>query len=291
MEQEVYVDLYFLINTSMDLLGLMLSAALLHRKVNRWRAILAASLGGLYAVVSLLLLWDGVIGFLTDCLAALMITAVAFPVSRKSAFGKRVGNLLGISAVYVLVSMLLGGVMTALYSALNRLELPFAALQGDGLSVWLFALLTLIAGIVTAKGGRFLGLAQKTKRVTVHAVLFGKPITLFAMVDSGNLCRDPISGKSVIVADLEKLSPILPPELRRACESGNYTGWLSTYQNSRVTRPVPTRTANGESLLLAIVPDRLTLDTGKEVYEASYLIAPAPLGESARGFDALIASD
>ena len=44
-------------------------------------------------------------------------------------------------------------------------------------------------------------------------------------------------------------------------------------------------------MLLAIVPERLTLDTGKESFDAEYLIAPARLGESARGFDALIGLD
>ena len=292
MGQEVYVDLYFLINASMDLLGLMIGATLLHRKVKRFRALLAAAFGGIYAVAALLLVWDGVLGFFADCIAALLICVIAFPpVKAPSAF-KRLCQLFKITAVYVLVSMILGGIMTALYSCLNRLELPFESLQGDGLSVWLFVLITALAGIMTAKGGRFLGLSQKTKCVTVHAILFGKPVTLRALVDSGNLLRDPISGKSVMIADLAAVASVLPLPLRRACESGIYTDWLSTYENSRMTRPISTHTATGNTLLLAIIPDRLILTPdGGEAYEADYLIAPAPLGDKALGFDALIAPD
>ena len=291
MEQEIYADLYFLINTSMDLLGLMLSAALLHRRIRRWRAILAASLGGIYAVVSLLLLWDGAIGFFADCLAAIFMVRIAFPLKKEGRVWKKATYTLKTTAVFLLVSMLLGGVMTALYAALNRLELPLEALQGDGLSVWLFVLLSLIAGLVTAKGGRFWGLSQKTKSVTVHALLFGRSVTLYAMVDSGNLCRDPISGRSVIVAELSALEGVLPPSLRRACESGNYTEFLSVYENSRLARPIPIQTASGNSMLLAIAPDQLIVDTGKETFEANHLIAPVRLGESAGGFDALIGLD
>lgn len=291
MEQEVYADLYFLINASMDLLGLMLSATLLHRRLPRWRGILAASLGGIYAVVSLLLLWEGAIGFFADCLAAILMIRIAFPIKKEGRIWKKASHVLKMTAVFLLVSMLLGGVMTALYAALNRLELPLETLRGDGLSVWLFALLSLIAGLVTAKGGRFLGISQKTKSVTLHAVLFGRSVTLRAMVDSGNLCRDPISGRGVVVVELSALEGVLPPSLRRACESGNYTEFLSTYQNSRSVRPIPIQTAGGDAMLLAIVPDRLTLDTGKESFDAEYLIAPARLGESARGFDALIGLD
>ena len=45
-QQEVYADLYFLVNMSMDLLCLNLTAALLHRGVRRWRLLLASAVGG-----------------------------------------------------------------------------------------------------------------------------------------------------------------------------------------------------------------------------------------------------
>ena len=67
MEQEVYVDLYFLINTSMNLLTLMISASLRHRKISRWRACLAASVGGLWAVVALFWGMEGFWGLVLDC--------------------------------------------------------------------------------------------------------------------------------------------------------------------------------------------------------------------------------
>ena len=178
--------------------------------------------------------------------------------------------------------------MTALYAALNRLDLPFSALEGDGLSVWMFALLSAVAGVATLRGGAFLGLSRKTESVTVHATLFGREIALTAMVDSGNLLRDPVSGKSVIVADAGCLSAVLPPALLRACTSGDCTEWLSCHEQAKKTRPIPAQTAGGETLLLAIVPERLRLTVGKDTYDADYLIAPAPLGDTAKGFDAVI---
>ena len=44
-------------------------------------------------------------------------------------------------------------------------------------------------------------------------------------------------------------------------------------------------------MLLAIAPDQLIVDTGKETFEANHLIAPVRLGENAGGFDALIGLD
>ena len=283
MVQEVYIDLYFLINVSMDLLCLMITAALLHRSVSRLRVCIAAALGGAYAAVSLLFGPGSAWGILLDFGISLLMCTVVFG-SRRS----RLWPLVRYTAVHLLVSMVMGGVMTALYSFLNRLHLPLETLSGDGLSTWTFALLTGVSGIVTLCGGRFLGFSRKTKRITLSVCLFGKAITLSAMVDSGNLLRDPVSGKAVIVADLSRMRPILPPLLARAYETGDFSAWLSSHEHAKKIRPIPTQTAAGNGLLFAMVPDRITLTEGKESYAADYLVAVAPLGETAHGFDAVI---
>lgn len=284
MQQTVYVDLYFLVNFSMDLLCLMITASLMHRRPARWRALLAAAVGGAYAVLSLLLSLSGGIGLLSDALVGAGLTLLSFKDRRTT-----LSRSLVCTPVFLFVSMAVGGIMTALYSLLNRLNLPFDALSGDNLSVWSFALLSAIAGLATVRGGRFMGFSQKTHSVTVKAVLFGRPVTLRALVDSGNLLRDPVSGKSVIVADLDRLAPHLPRELIRACRSQSPTDFLSTYEHARRVRPIPTATAAGSALLLAIVPDSLTVLDGAHSHSADYLIAPAPLDASAAGFDAVIA--
>ena len=283
MVQEVYVDLYFLTNVSMDLLCLMITAAMLHRSVKRSRAIAAAALGGVYAVAALLLSFGGVLGFLLDLSAAFLMCAVAFYV-RKTPFYQ----LLRCTLVQALVSMMLGGIMTALYACLNRLHLPLESLQGDGLSVWTFALLTAVASFATLRGGKLFGLSQKTKSVTVQAVLYGKSVTLSALVDSGNLLRDPVSGKSVIVANAARITPLLPPAMQQAYVANDFTALLSNYEYAKRLRPIPTETATGKGLLFAIVPDSLALMQSGTAVPTDYLIAPAPLGNTAREFDAVI---
>jgi len=263
----------------MNLLCIMITASLLHRSVSRLRACLAAALGGAYAVLALLFSLGGVLGTLLDVAVALLMCTLTFA---QKPF--RVTGILKCTAVQVLTSMLLGGIMTALYTLLNRLDLPFEALQGDGLSVWVFAILSAVAGIATAHGGRFFGISKKTRSVTVEASVGKKSITLRALVDSGNLLRDPISGRYVIVADRALLSKALPTELSRALLHPLNPG---SGAHSRI-RLIPTTTASGSSLLPAFLPERLTVTEGKHTYTADYLIAAAELGDSARGFDAVI---
>ena len=283
MGQDVYIDLYFLINTAMDLICLQITARLLHRSAKRWRMIAGALLGGGYACFSLLLGLEGAVGFLADAFAVLLMCAVAFA-ERKLSFLR----YLQTSAVQLLSSAMLGGIMTAFYACLNRLHLPFEILEGDGLSVWGFALLGSIAGILTANGGRLFGFSGRIRSVRVEATVFGRNVELRALVDSGNLLRDPTGGRAVIVADRETLCSALPQAVACRLRSSDPAHWLGDYETACRIRLIPARGATGETLLPALIPERLRIFDGKNVSNADYLIALAPLGESAKGFDAVI---
>ena len=285
MATEVYVDLYFMINASMDFLCMLITARLLHRRIKTGRLLAGSGLGGLYAVAALLFGFSGVGGFLLDCMTAVVLSAVVF-------FGgeTRFLRVLQAALVYILVSMALGGIMTALYTWLNRLNLPFEVLQGDGISVLIFGLWALTAGLVTSRGGRLFGLSQKTRSVDVDAVLLGKRVKLRAMVDSGNLLCDPVSGRSVIVADRRKFLGMLPPELLAEGREGERTifSWMDSSPHASRVRLIPAATATGTGLLVAILPDSLMIEDGGERYESDYLVAVSSLGAHAHGFDAVI---
>lgn len=282
-EQEVYVDLYFFVNASMDLLCLNLTALLLHCKPKRWRLFLGAAAGGLFSVGVLLLGLGGVWEIFLDLLAALAVCAVTF--------ARRKGGLLrGLRTVgaFFLISVLLGGIMTALFWLLNRLDLPIDAVTEDHISVWLFAVLALVSGLLTGKGGRLLGRAGKAESVTLEAVLFGKPVTFRALVDTGNLLTEPLSGRPVILCDPEKLKDVLPHALFLPPGDPIRLRFEEDHRIARRVRLVPSASAAGEKLLTAVVPDSLILSDGSGKRQGNHLIAIAKLEDRALGFDALI---
>ncbi len=277
MQQEVYADLYVLVNAGMDLLCFMITAALMHRKILRRRAIPGALIGGLYALGVLLIGARGVWAVALDILAMFFMCLIVF-----SARQERFLFLLKVTAVNVMVSAFLGGVMTALYAWLNRLDLPIQALEGDGLSVWIFAILAGLSGFLTARGGMFFGLSRKTHSVTVEAVLFGTRVTFSAMVDSGNFLRDPIGGRGVIVAERKKIAHALPENFPAEGQLNDDPALATKL------RLIPTKTATGNGMLEAILPDDLVIVDRDGRHESDYLIAPISLNGSAKGFDALI---
>ena len=254
MEVEVYADLLFLVNAGMDGLCFGLTGRLLHRPLSRLRIGVGAALGGLYAVASLF--WEvpspAALGL--DVLVCLLMCGVVFTGRRA---GK--GNFLPSAATYFALSMALGGVMTALYHLLNRLGIPDRLpADEDGLGVWLFALLALAGSLLTLWGGRAFRREAATRRCRVTVILDGKRVELEGLLDTGNLLRDPMSGRPVICADRVALAPILPPRLAEALAAGGVDAWSQAGATHRL-RVIPVATATGHSLLVGFLPDGVEL--------------------------------
>lgn len=285
MVQEIYADLYVLINFGMDLLCLTVTASLLHLPARRWRILLASGMGGLYSLLSLLFSPAGLLGLLFDLLAAMALAGVAF-----AQRGNGLLRHLRVTGAYFLSSVLLGGVMTALYAFLNRLALPLDRMQKDGLEAWIFALLGATAGLATLKGGRLFAFSARRRYVTLTATLFGRTVTLRALIDSGNLLQDPLSGRGVIVVDRRALRGLLPEKLLAADTPQKLTDLLEDYELARLIRLIPVRSATGEGLLPAVIPDDLRVTDRRTTYSGDQLLAISDLGEDARDFDAVMAN-
>lgn len=286
MQNEVYADLLFLVNFSMDFLGFYLTARLLHRPLSLWRGVLASALGGVYAVAVLFLTVGRVPAFLLDMLVCIALCAVAM-------MGKREGvrSCLRLCALYLLVSALLGGAMTLLYSQLNRIPGLTDRVEEDGLSSWLFLGLALVSAVLTALWGRCFKRAATRRQVALTVEYRGQKAEMVAFCDSGNLLRDPISAKPVIVVEADCMRGIVPPVLSRAASGRSLTDAVSSMTGETASnfRLIPAKTAAGEGLLVAFSPDHIYVrDTdSREAREISALVALTKLNEKA-GIEALL---
>jgi stage II sporulation protein GA (sporulation sigma-E factor processing peptidase) len=289
MENEVYADLLFLVNFSMDFLCFYLCARLLHRPLSLWRGMLASALGGIYAVAVLFLTVGKVPAFLLDMLVCVALCAVAMMGKRE-----RWRSLLRLSALYLLVSVLLGGAMTLLYAQLNRIPGLVEKVEEDGLSAWLFFVLAILSAVLSVLWGRCF------KRTTHKRVMImieqGEPqVELEGLCDSGNLLRDPISGRPVVPVEAARLSGLLPPLLLKAALSERISEAVEMLppELARSVRLIPARTALGERMMLAIVPERMYVrEVGQtEQRQVSALIAPTKLSERKDGIAALLPSE
>ena len=78
MTTEVYADLLFLINFSMDYLCLYICAHVLHRKIALLKMLIASSLGGIYSIVSLFYNTNTLVSIIIDLCVCLIMCSVAF---------------------------------------------------------------------------------------------------------------------------------------------------------------------------------------------------------------------
>ena len=286
MEQTVYVDLFFLINFSMDMLGLILASRLLSRSISLPRIILASAFGALYACVSLFWGLSNFFDVLIDIFAGFVIGVIAIMKKRN------IRDVLGFSIVYTAVSIVLGGFMTALFSIFNRLKIDKlfdGAEGGDGISVWLFALLAFISGVLSLLGGRLFRKRSSRKEGMLCVSFNKRSVTLRAICDSGNLLKEPISAKMCIVVDTESVLSILPNNARDKIREGKEID--TSCGIAQRMRVIPISTVSGEGILYAFRPDSVKINMGNGWSEVDVYIAFGEINKGSDGAEALIPSE
>ena len=277
---EVYADILLLVNFSMDFLTLYLCSRLGERPLVLGRALLAASLGALYALAALLLS-----PYLPGAVSLPIDIAFCFVICRIGLYrrGEHWRVLLRLTAVYLFISALLGGVMTLLCGALNRVldqtELQ-SALGEPSEPMMLFSLLAALSAGACMLWGR--ARRRLTGHLTVTLLLCEgeRRLSLSALCDSGNLLRDPLSACAVIPVDIATAAPLLPPALLAVLQEATPTTKLPSLPDAILHRIhlLPAKGATGERLLISWPIEHIFLEDERgSRRELSARIAPIPL--------------
>lgn len=237
---EIYGDVLFLIDFSIDFLVLFATAKILHIKFSPVRITVASCFGGAYSVLSLLIR-IGPLNALCSLAAAVLICLIAFGIGSLKSLGKAAFSFFTLSA-------LLGGGVTACYSLLDSL-LPTNTLQStSSVSLPVFVAVCLACFVLAFASGKIFAPAVTQKTVKLEICANNTSIEVCLLVDSGNLLVEPISSLPVAVVKKSLLEPIL-------------TDGIDT-KNVKI-RVVPVKTATGNDLLVGFVPDSACLLTKK----------------------------
>lgn len=257
MTEEIYGDVLFLINFSMDFLSLFITGKIMHFKVKTWRALAAASIGGIYGVASLFFPFDGVLLVLANIACAVIMCFTAFKSKGK------VSSVLVCCLLFYGVGMLLGGAMTALYSRIGRytgyisIGGSISTVFGD-IPMWVFALAAALAAVITYACGRLIARKGSEERVRITFGFLGKSAEADCLVDSGNLLSEPITGTPVICLKREAASDVFPPDIVSAMKNGGFGASLDMMKRLRF---IPSVSVTGGATVIAAVPDFCYIDT------------------------------
>ncbi|MBR5538151.1 MAG: sigma-E processing peptidase SpoIIGA [Clostridia bacterium] len=277
----VYVDTLFFLNLSVDYLLLLLTARLTGEYRSRGWLALGAAVGAVLAVMLYFLPTSFGLGVL--------LRGGTCAVTVLTAFGLRpVKRLAHLCGTFLLLTLVLAGAVFAVTAGNTGGFLRNGVLYADiSCTVMLvgFTVTYLLSGMILGKGRAQPGRVWRDVRLDNDV----REVRFRALCDSGNLLRDPISGRRVmlvhsgVVADLfegpgkallQSLADRQPEELlqqlRRCCKTAF---WL-----------LPVHTVSGERMILVFRPERIWID-GKPVGE--YLVGLSPttldIGEDCQG--------
>lgn len=207
--QVLYVDIYFLINFTVDLISLFFTIRILHIKMKVPRLIIISSLGGVFAIFDIMLRETPLFAFLNGII---YITLTALLLGRGLTFVRRIKGVL----LYIVLEIVIGGIVYFVYGILDT---HFAGIENllsfgdENRSALVFSLIILIVigalkMFVTVFGNQMSESIQHI-RITVGE----RRLELDAFVDSGNLVRDPMNMKPVIFIKKGAAVGLVPCEI------------------------------------------------------------------------------
>lgn len=256
----IYIDSLFLLNLTIDYLILLAAGRIAALPLIRWRILLAAAVGGGYALACVL--WPASLFPLAT--VKLLSAAVMVLI----AYGFRQKPLRNI-AVFLILSAAFGGTVwacsffgggTRIQPSLKTLLLSFAACYAG-------------VTLVFRRAGRR---AERTL-LSVEVTHNGVKICFSALQDTGNELHDPLSGSRVMVVDAAALAPLFPTDVQPALRTGSpmdLVELLSTRGGCSTVRLIPYSAVGvPHDLLAAFRPDALSVDG---ISEHTVLVAVAP---------------
>lgn len=235
---KISVELFLLDNMLMNWLVLRLAAVLVGKRLRYFVSLPAAAAGALYALLSMT-----AAPFLLTVLPKLLfgaLLACVLTVNRR-------GYWKCLLALY-LSAFLLGGTMFGLAMLLGG-EISGGALIGTVPLRVLLVTAALCFGLPRAALSMIAAYRSRMRHVRVRVDLLDRSFILWALVDSGNLLTEPVSGLPVVIVK----HGLLPKE------SG---------------RPVPYAAMGANGWLNAIRPLRISVYTG-DWYEINAYVAEA----------------
>lgn len=246
--QVLYADVLFFINFFMDILALSLAGAPVRAERRPLRIFLAAVVGSAYAVLDTVFPTKNLISMLLSFFVSVLMTYIAYGAPSFRRF-------LGLFLWFYAVSLLLGGAVTTLFCLFSNFfgENTLMPTRPD-------VLVTLagLSGILIAAAERFFTRRTQGERIRLLIGYTGKEFEAAALVDSGNLLTDPISGAPVILVTRQCLLRHLPNVVRAA--DGYGRGMTA---DGVFLRPVFVSGVEGNRMLYAFTPTVLYHMEGK----------------------------
>lgn len=211
----IYIDVVFLENLVMNSIILIASGIILKKKLKWIRILLASSLGAIYTIIGYISVLEIYSNLVLKVILSILIIYIAFNPQTVKQLWKDI-------LIFYLTSFVFGGVAFALIYVVKPQEI----LMKNGLFLGTYPLKTVLLAAIVAFIILIAAFAivktkfsKKDMFCEVEVELNNKKIKTRAMIDTGNLLKEPITNTPVIVLEHTLLYECVPKEILDNLES------------------------------------------------------------------------
>lgn len=205
----IYLDVVFLENIIMNYIIIYATGIVVKSEIKQWRILIASSIGAIYTIAMYISTIPIYSNFIMKLILSLVIIYVAF-------IPKNIKKTLKILLIFYLVSFVFGGCIFALMYIIT----PKLAQIKNGVFVGTYPIkIALIGGIISfviiqisfkmVKNK----ISKKDVIYNIEIIINNKKTEVKALLDTGNLLKEPITGMPVIIVEHKSLNKIVPIEI------------------------------------------------------------------------------
>ncbi len=205
----IYLDIIFLENFILTFIILCATGVILRTKINIFKLLLGSSIGSAYVVITYLIKSNLYSNLLAKIILSIIIIYISFN-------PKKIKQYIKSLLFFYLTSFIFGGASLMVISLVNGNKISIK----NGIIIGKYTIFTILLGGIIA----FLFIAITFKfikgRITkddlicnIEIKINNKLLKLVAMIDTGNMLKEPITNTPVIVVEHTSFKEAIPIEI------------------------------------------------------------------------------
>lgn len=205
----IYIDIVIIENLIMNYIILCATGIVSKNKIRHLRLIMASLLGAIYSVVAYMKILEIYSNIVLKILLSVIIVYIAYN-------PQTVKKLWKTLVMFYLVSFVFGGVAFSLIYIIK----PQDIIMKNGLFLGTYPLKTIILGAIVAFAIVIIAVKIIRKKFTtkdmicdIEIMLNNKKINTKALIDTGNMLKEPITNTPVVVVEKILLYECIPKEI------------------------------------------------------------------------------
>ncbi len=255
----VYIDIIFIENLIMNYAILYTTFFIKKIKVSKIRILISAIIGAIYTII----IFVPKIGKFNNIISKILLSCAMIRVIHKE---RRLKKFIELLLMFYLTSFTIGGLAFAIsflkhgqiYSYNNSLIIEFPVFS---------SIVALFIGIFLIKNV-FKNIKNLIKKDDIfyqlEIYIEKKKSSINAILDTGNMLKDPITKAPVIIVNKNSIKNILPQELLYNIETilgGDCLGKLNNEKIAKRITIIPyTSLGNENGMILGVKPDKIKIE-------------------------------